>query len=284
MLVTISENVIDVGGLPVHYWEGGAANGRALLLLHGGFGEAWANWQKVMPTLAEEFHVFAPDLPGFGGSALLPEMTFPALITWLRALLDTLGQSEAVIVGNFLGGLLARLFATAAPTYVPAVILVNGGTIPKLPPILPKLVGLPLLGNLMLEVIGRASGSRRRIDQMVFVKEALDEELLRTWHDNTSGFIALIRAMIRHDYPHEQNPPLPVLLLWGANDPLLTVKDAEALHADLPGSRLEIVANCGSLPQLEVPDVFLFQVSSFLDRLTHRSAPVLPGVGMLRPR
>ena len=64
--MTISENVIDVGGLPVHYWEGGAENGRALLLLHGGIGDAWANWSKVMPALAEDYHVFAPDLPGFG--------------------------------------------------------------------------------------------------------------------------------------------------------------------------------------------------------------------------
>ena len=45
-----------------------------------------------------------------------------------------------MIVGKFLGALLARLFAAAEPTYVPAMILVNGGTIPKLPPLLPKLV------------------------------------------------------------------------------------------------------------------------------------------------
>ena len=105
-----------------------------------------------------------------------------------------------MIAGSFLGGLLARLFASAAPTYVPAVILVNGGSIPKLPKLAPKLIDLPVIGGLMLEIIGRATRSRYRIDQMVFVKDVLEDDLLRTWRDNTPGFVALIRAMIMHTY------------------------------------------------------------------------------------
>ncbi len=280
--MTISENVIDVGGLPVHYWEGGAENGRALLLLPGGIGEAWTNWSKVMPALVEDYHVFAPDLPGFGGTAALPELSFDALIDWLRGLLDALGQREAVVAGNFLGALLARLFASAAPTYVPAVILINGGSIPKLPRLAPKLINLPVVGRLMLEIIGRVTCSKHRIDQMVFVKAALEDDLLRTWRDSSPGFVALIRAMMTYTYPAAEIPPVPTLILWGMNDPVLKVKDAEQLHADLPGSWLELVENCGSLPQIEAPDVFLFQVGNFLDRLTRSKAPALPGVGMLR--
>ncbi len=279
--MTISENVIDVGGLPVHYWEGGAENGRALLLLHGGIGDAWANWNKVMPALALDYHVFAPDLPGFGESALLPDPSIDALIDWLRGLLDALGQREAVIAGSFLGGLLARLFASAAPTYVPAVILINGGSIPKVPKLAPKLIDLPVIGGLMLEIIGRSTRSRYRIDQMVVIKDVLEDDLLRTWRDNTPGFVALIRALIMHTYTPEPIPPVPTLILWGMNDPVLTVKTAEQLHAQLAGSQLELVEDCGSLPQLEASDVFLFQVSNFLDRLTRTQTNTLPGVGLL---
>ena len=280
--MTISENVIDVAGLPVHYWEGGAENGRALLLLHGGIGEAWSNWSKVMPVLVMDYHVVAPDLPGFGGTAALPDQTFDALIDWLRGLLDALGLREAVIAGNVLGALLARLFASAEPTYVPAVILINGGSIPNVPKFAPKLINLPLVGGFALEFIGRVTHSRHRIDQMVVVKDVLEDDLLRAWRDSTPGFVALIRAMMTHTYAPDEIPPVPTLLLWGMNDPVLKVKDAEQLQAQLPGSRLELVENCGSLPQIEAPDVFLFQVGNFLERLTHANAPALPGVGMLR--
>ncbi len=279
--MTISENVIDVGGLPVHYWEGGAENGRALLLLHGGVGDAWTNWRKVMPALAEDYHVYAPDLPGFGGTAPLPELTFAALIDWLRGLLDALDQSNAVIAGSFLGGLLARLFANAAPTYVPALILVNGGTIPDLPKLAPKLINLPVIGGLALGIVARVARARFRIEQMVVVKEVLEDDLLRAWRDNAPGFVALIRAMMTYPYAPEEIPPVPTLILWGMNDPVLKVKDAEQLHAQLPGSQLELVENCGSLPQLEAPDVFLFQVGNFLDRLSRSKSRPLPGVGML---
>ncbi len=279
--MTISENVIDVDGLPVHYWEGGAENGRALVLLHGGIGEAWSNWSKVMPALMTDYHVVAPDLPGFGGTAALADQTFDALIDWLRGLLDALGLRETVIAGNFLGALLARLFANAEPTYVPALILVNGGSIPNVPKSAPKLINLPLVGGLALEIIGRVTHSKHRIDQMVVVKDVLEDDLLRSWRDNTPGFVALIRAMMMHTYAPDEIPPVPTLLLWGMNDPALKVKDAEQLQAQLPGSRLELVENCGSLPQIEAPDVFLFQVGNFLDRLTRADAPALPGVGML---
>ncbi len=65
-----------------------------------------------------------------------------------------------MIAGSFLGALLARLFATAEPNYVPAVILVNGGSIPELPALAPKLVNLPVVGRLSLEIIG-ASDARQ---------------------------------------------------------------------------------------------------------------------------
>src|SRR5258708_489187 len=121
--MTISEKMIDVEGSPVHYFESGAGNGRTLILLSGGIGDARTDWSSVIEPLAEEYHVFAPDLPGFSGSAALPEMSFDGLLHWLKALLDAFQQSEAVLVGHSLGAPLARLFASAEPAYVPAPIL-----------------------------------------------------------------------------------------------------------------------------------------------------------------
>src|SRR5450432_389581 len=184
----IDEKVIEVQGLPVRYLEGGTENGRALLLLHGGIGDAWANWHEVLPALANEFHVFAPDLPGFGGSAALPQMSMDHLVEWMRGLLDALEQTDVVIVGNFIGALVARLFASAAPSYVPAIILVNGGTIPHIPAFIPRLVRLPLVGELILDIFGRITCSHKMIAHMVYVQSVLTDGLLESWHQSAPGF------------------------------------------------------------------------------------------------
>src|SRR5664279_2717321 len=165
--------MLDVEGLPVHYFEAGEGQGRALLLLPGGIGDARANWQEVLPPLAEVFHVFAPDLPGFDGSATLPDMSLEALLHWLRALLDALELPDAVIVGSCSGGLLARLFAAAEPQYVPALILVNGGIIPRFPAFVPSLIRLPLVGGTLLRLFGRVVCSNSTLNRMIHVRRTL---------------------------------------------------------------------------------------------------------------
>ena len=57
---------IDVKGLNTHYHEDG--QGEAVLLIHGsGPGvSAWANWRLVFPILSKHFHLYAPDVVGFG--------------------------------------------------------------------------------------------------------------------------------------------------------------------------------------------------------------------------
>jgi pimeloyl-ACP methyl ester carboxylesterase len=275
--VTISEKTIKVEGSPVHYFEGGADNGRALLLLSGGIGDARTNWSAVMPVLSESFHVFAPDLPGFGSSTALPEMSLERLIHWLRALLDALHQTDAVLVGSFLGGTLARLFAAAEPQYVPAIILVNGGTIPRVPALLQPLVGMPLIGGL----ITQAFGNMPPLHLVIQVKTALSEDLLTAQRANATASSMLMRSFLLSPAPEKQTPLVPTLLLWGMNDPVVTPAHAARLQSEIPGAQFSPIADCGHMPQLEATDPFLFQVTTFLDRITRPVAPVLPGVGLL---
>ncbi len=281
--MAITERSIEVDGLPVHYFEGGEGNGRALLLLSGGIGDAASLWRDVLPPLSDNFHVFAPDLPGFGGSAPLPDLRIESLVRWLYGLLDALEQTDVVIVGHFVGALLARLFAAAEPQYVPALILVNGGTLPQFPAFLPSLIGLPLIGDVVLQLFGSVTCSQKSLDRMVYVKEAVGEDFLTTWRSSASGFNGLMRALVRSSYPEQRTPPVPTLLLWGANDPVMPLADAERLSKDIPGARLTPVAECGSLPPLEAGDTFVFQVTAFLDQLSRAVMPNLPGVGLLHP-
>jgi pimeloyl-ACP methyl ester carboxylesterase len=103
--VVIEERRIEVGGLPTRYLEAGA--GETLVLLHA-LGESAFDWWWVLPLLARTRHVYAPDLPGFGGSAKPQADYSPAFFGRFAAgSLDALGLERAAVVGNPLGGLIA---------------------------------------------------------------------------------------------------------------------------------------------------------------------------------
>jgi pimeloyl-ACP methyl ester carboxylesterase len=281
--MTINEKMIDVEGSPVHYFESGETNGRTLILLSGGIGDAWTDWSNVIEPLSEDYHVFAPDLPGFSGSAALPEMSIDALLHWLKALLDALEQSDAVIVGHAISALLARLFASSTPEYVPALILTNGGTFPNVPAIMPRLMSLPLLGNLAFEIFGRMMCGRKTLDHLIYVKDTLTDDLAKVWHANAPGFAGLMRALLLYPYPKNQTPRVPTLLLWGANDSMMSMEQGERLQREIPGAQLVPIAECGNLPSVEASDVFVFQVRTFLDQLSRPTLPILHGVRLLQP-
>jgi pimeloyl-ACP methyl ester carboxylesterase len=67
---------IDIGGLSIFYREGGAVGMPKLLLLHG-FPASSHQYRRLIPALAERFHVIAPDYPGFGNSSIPSPTTFP---------------------------------------------------------------------------------------------------------------------------------------------------------------------------------------------------------------
>lgn len=280
--MTITDKTIQVEGLPVRYLDGGAGNGRAVLLLHGGVGAARANWSEVLPALAEQFHVIAPDLPGFGGSAALPDMTIDRLVRWLRALLDAFEQSEAVVLGAGSGALLTRLFAATEPTYVPAIILVNGGALPQYTGLLPALANLPLVGNVARQLHERALYQNQNPDHTIHVKDVITDDLRAAWRESAPGFAALSRALFDYRYSGKPTPPVPTLLLWGTDDPLAPLEVGERLKSEIPGAVLSPVADCGHMPQIEASDAFAFQVTSFLDGLSRARQTTMPGVRMLR--
>src|ERR1700751_3668813 len=72
---TIHYRAVDINGLKISYREAGRSDAPTLLLLHG-FPTAGHMFRDLIPLLAGNFHLVAPDLPGFGQSALLSRETF----------------------------------------------------------------------------------------------------------------------------------------------------------------------------------------------------------------
>src|ERR671916_726412 len=87
----VEERNIGVGGLPIHYLAAG--EGPPLVLLHA-LGESALDWRWVLPALARTNRVYAPDLPGFGGSGKPAADYSPAFFARsVAAYLDALAEA-----------------------------------------------------------------------------------------------------------------------------------------------------------------------------------------------
>jgi pimeloyl-ACP methyl ester carboxylesterase len=117
----VTERQFDTGTVTLNYAEG-STDGPPLVLVHG-LSYRWQSWLPVMPTLALRWHLFAPDLRGFGRSGRVPGayrvVDYAADIT---AFLRGVGQ-PAVLVGHSLGAIVALATAADAPDLVRALVL-----------------------------------------------------------------------------------------------------------------------------------------------------------------
>ena len=88
----------------MHVHERGS--GQPIVLVHG-WGAGGVTWSEQLASLADEFRVLAPDLPGFGSTPPLPRSDAAGFATAIRRLVDDRGLREVVLVGWSMGGLVA---------------------------------------------------------------------------------------------------------------------------------------------------------------------------------
>lgn len=292
---------LEIRGLSVHMKRSGGTvphlgtdpEGRttrsrpALLLLHG-FAASLFTWREVIDPLGERGPVVAYDRPAFGltsrpqegewdprdwpgGSPYGPEAQADLAV----ALLDRLGFSRVVLVGNSMGGALAALIAARHPDRVAALVLEDAAIFGGGPPSWSQ----PLVNSRVLRRIGPrltaaatpsfTRGLRRLVHDGSLVGADMVEGYerpmrIRGWE---TALWELTRA---GGLPDLQGPlatlNMPVLVLAGSQDPLITPAQNRRLAALIPGSELAFVDDCGHIPHEERPAEFLRVVNEFLDR------------------
>ncbi len=274
----VSFETVTLHGRESGYLVGG--EGPVLLLIHGMAGTC-ENWRDVIEPLARHYTVIAPDLPGHGLSAGgRGDYSLGNLAAGLRDLLLVLGHERATIVGHSLGGGIAMQFSYQFPEMVERLVLVSSGGLGlEVSPVL-RAAALPgadlfiaataTTGQKIGSAIGRGLSK-------VGMKPAADvAEVARGYGslaepDRRKAFLATLRSVVGTEgqrvsaadrfYLAEE---VPVLIVWGARDPIIPVGHGEDAHRALPGSRLEIFDGVGHLPQVEQPSRFITVLEDFL--------------------
>jgi pimeloyl-ACP methyl ester carboxylesterase len=121
--VTFSHHTATVNGIQLHYVMGG--KGEPVVLLHG-YPQSWYEWRHIMPALAKNYTVIAPDLRGFGDSSR-PITGYDGNTTAedIYELVSQLGFSNIFLVAHDVGAQTAYSYAAAHPNNVSKLVLMD---------------------------------------------------------------------------------------------------------------------------------------------------------------
>lgn len=267
-------NSQDTGGFSTNYHDQG--NGFPLFMIHGsGPGvSAWANWRGVIPQLAEQHRVIAPDMVGFGFTEQPQgfEYNLDAWIDQSIRLLDALNIEQADIVGNSFGGAVALAMCVRYPDRVRKLVLMGSVGIEfELTPGLDAVWGYtPSFENM-----------RALMDLFAWDRNLVNDELAQL------RFEASIRPGVQECYASLFPAPrqrwveamasqeqdiraisAPTLVMHGREDQVIPLSNSLKLSEWIEDAELHVFGHCGHWTQIEKRQRFIDLVIAFLNNRT----------------
>jgi len=259
-----------------HYQEAG--QGHPVILLHGSGPGAtgWSNFAGNIEALAQRFHVYAVDMPGWGQSDAATVEQLDHVEAAIQ-FMDALGIGRAAFVGNSMGGQTSLRLATEYPDRMTHLITMG-------PPVgrMPTLFGAGDGPSEGLKTLIQAyqdpspENMRRLVEIMVYDKARFATPALCKARSDA----ALARPEHLYNYvtgmpkgaplPKWVKPELlsgikvPTLLIHGRDDRVVSFETSLFLLANIPNSRLVLLNRCGHWAMIEHPDEFNRVVGDFI--------------------
>jgi 3-oxoadipate enol-lactonase len=240
--------------------------GEPLVFLHG-IGGGGRSFQRQVDALSDQFDCIAWDVPGYGGTALLPTVTFETISAALAQFLDDLKLSSVHLVGHSLGGMIAQDFVARYPARVRSLIL-----------------------SCTSPAFGRPDGDF----QKQFIAARLDPlERGMTMEDNARELMpslmpaaapgdlamaiacmaevpiptyrAIVHCLVTFDRRASlPDIAVPTLVLATENDRAAPAQVLEKMASKIPGARYVCLPQVGHLAYLEDPEAFSKEVRGFV--------------------
>ena len=237
----VQSKTIKIDGRDVLYYTAG--QGEPLVVIHGGGGDARTWWLNIA-ELAEKYTVYAPDLPGFGGSQPLDgDYYIPELVDFVDRFAKSLGLEKFYLIGHSLGGGIALNYTLNFPQKIKKLVLVSSLCLGREIAFWVRLFSLPALirsiGGLTLGVLKGVKWVLKQLNPAEFVMPLSPASM------TVGGSITNFRQQTLVLEKRLSEVKMPTLLVWGAKDPIVPVMQAYRAAKAIPDCRVEVFKKRG---------------------------------------
>jgi pimeloyl-ACP methyl ester carboxylesterase len=254
-------NTVSIAGMTFELVERG--DGRPLVFLHPG--EGLAPERPWLELLSRRFRVIAPWHPGFGDSPLTDEAGSVDDLAYLYLdLAEELKLDNAVLVGACFGGWIAAEMMVRSTARFSRLVLVDP-------------LGIKISGREERDIADIHALPRAEYLKLAWADPSKGD--IDFTHLSESELAAIVRgreAFALYGWkPYMHDPRLrrwlhridrPTLLLWGADDRIVTPQYGEGWRQAMPGARLEVIPKAGHFPYWEQPEAFVERLSAFVEQ------------------
>lgn len=281
-ITQVAHRFVDVDGVRVFYREAGPLDAPVLLLLHG-FPSASHQYRRLIDALGTQYHLVAPDYPGFGHTETPADFTysFDTLTDVTEGFVQALGLSRFVLYAFDFGGPVGFRLATRHPDWIAGLVIQNANAYVE---------GLSELAQGFIANQAGVPGAEENIRQILelpvtrsqYEGGTADPELVapdgwtldQHFLDQPGRKEAQVALALDYHsnvelYPTWQqwlreNQP-PTLIVWGRNDPFFPAPAASAYLRDLPNAELHIFDTGHFALEDQLPTIAPL-IADFLDR------------------
>ncbi len=258
-----TEETVRAAGTDIQLIKGGS--GEPLLILHDEI--AHSGPLRFLQALAQNHTVYIPSHPGFGKSGRLDwVMNMRDLAGWYLMALDEIGLGPVNAIGLSLGGWLAAEMATMCPQQFKKLALVapmgvkppQGDIYDMFLVVVKEFITASFLNPDRTPEFQELCPESPEPEQAQAWEVAREEACRLGWKPYMY-YPALPRLLGRLN-------KLPTLVVWGRDDGIVPVSAAQVYHESIPGSRLEILDDCGHQVYIEKSDEFVALAQEFFSQ------------------
>lgn len=266
---------VDVDGRTLNFVDYGSGDEPPVMFIHG-LGGCWQNWLEQIPRVGSLRRVIAVDLPGFGYSEMpRDKITISGFGRAMESLCEQLRLERVIPIGHSTGGFVGAEMAIQYPERVERLVLHSAVGISH-----NDLRREPVLaGSRVVAAIGTRTAAsahsvvvRPRLRPFIYGTFIRHPTRLRTdfLYEITrgagrKGFVQTLDALTSYDF-RDRLPDIgcPTLIVWGREDMLVPVKDADEFERLIPNARKVIFEDTGHSAMMERPPTFNDCIVEFL--------------------
>ena len=252
---------VKVDGYRIHYFEAGSSGGIPLVLVHG-LGSRGEDWAPLIPGFtAAGFHVYAPDLLGYGRSDA-PDVDYSISLQENLVLhfMQVIGIPRADVAGWSMGGWVAAKLTIDDPKLVDRLVLYDSAGI-----YFPATFDASLFTPIDRAGLDRLVAMLQPMPQPMpnFAAQAAVDKLQRGAWVITRSVSGMFSGRDLLDF-RLRSINRPTLVVWGSKDTLIPPSVGESMHHLIPNSSMTIIEGCGHLAPAQCSAPTLATTLSFL--------------------